>query len=146
MLRQVASRVSLGSSRVTRITPDTVSPTDTEGGADQWARPALPRIDEKKDKIGMFVNYANLSRMLTSSIVFQQIDVEYYTEGDHTTLRMYGVTEVRCACFVELEMNSNVTCRKGTVSSPMSMISSLTFILLNPEALRPTIWNPFKSI
>ncbi|KAF5355326.1 hypothetical protein D9758_006032 [Tetrapyrgos nigripes] len=47
-----------------------------EGGADQWARPALLNLDEKKDKI-----------------VFQQIDIEYHIEGNVTTLRMYGVTE-----------------------------------------------------
>ncbi|OBZ73506.1 DNA polymerase delta catalytic subunit [Grifola frondosa] len=50
---------------------------DAEGGADCWARPPLPSIDEKKD-----------------AIIFQQIDVEDtvdYNGGQ--TLRMFGVTE-----------------------------------------------------
>ncbi|KAF8315418.1 hypothetical protein DL93DRAFT_2196769 [Clavulina sp. PMI_390] len=49
----------------------------SEGGALQWARPALPRIDPDRD-----------------SIIFQQTDVE---EAPHTgaapRLRMFGVTE-----------------------------------------------------
>ncbi|KJA15253.1 hypothetical protein HYPSUDRAFT_172822 [Hypholoma sublateritium FD-334 SS-4] len=51
--------------------------SEAEGGADQWARPPLPRIDEKRD-----------------SIIFQQIDVETASGYDGSTiLRMFGVTE-----------------------------------------------------
>ncbi|KAF8972660.1 ribonuclease H-like domain-containing protein [Flammula alnicola] len=50
---------------------------DAEGGADQWARPALPQLDEKRDRI-----------------VFQQIDVETSSNHDGSIiLRMFGVTE-----------------------------------------------------
>ena len=53
-----------------------------EGGADSWSRPPLRKIDSKKE-----------------TIIFQQIDVENstdYSQGG-TTLRMFGVTEVRGA-------------------------------------------------
>ncbi|KAJ3515999.1 hypothetical protein NLJ89_g1399 [Agrocybe chaxingu] len=53
-------------------------PNDAEGGADCWARPPLPRIDEKRD-----------------SILFQQIDVETASnpETGAIILRIFGVTE-----------------------------------------------------
>ncbi|KAH7929130.1 hypothetical protein BV22DRAFT_1081793 [Leucogyrophana mollusca] len=49
-----------------------------EGGADCWARPALPPLDEKRD-----------------TVVFQQIDVEHAIEYNSGSvgLRMFGVTE-----------------------------------------------------
>ncbi|KAF8159802.1 delta DNA polymerase [Crassisporium funariophilum] len=49
-----------------------------EGGADDWARPPLKALNEKKD-----------------SIIFQQIDVEDSSSFDSgpPTLRMFGVTE-----------------------------------------------------
>ncbi|KZS94329.1 hypothetical protein SISNIDRAFT_453212 [Sistotremastrum niveocremeum HHB9708] len=47
-----------------------------EGGADQWARPPLPDIKEKRD-----------------AIIFQQIDIEEYAEASGgMVIRMYGVT------------------------------------------------------
>ncbi|KAF4610971.1 hypothetical protein D9613_006736 [Agrocybe pediades] len=50
--------------------------TEAEGGADAWARPPLPKIDEKKD-----------------SITFQQIDIETASNHDGSIiLRMFGVT------------------------------------------------------
>ncbi|KAF8519681.1 DNA polymerase family B-domain-containing protein [Gautieria morchelliformis] len=50
---------------------------DSEGGADAWARPPLPKFNPKMDKI-----------------VFQQIDVED-DQGDNngTSLRVFGVTK-----------------------------------------------------
>ncbi|KAF9078186.1 DNA polymerase family B-domain-containing protein [Rhodocollybia butyracea] len=56
-----------------------------EGGADQWARPALPKINEKQDKI-----------------IFQQIDVEENNEGNAPTLRMFGVTEAGHSVLVHI--------------------------------------------
>jgi DNA polymerase delta subunit 1 len=48
-----------------------------EGGADQWKRPPMPRIDAQ-----------------TENVVFQQIDIEQYiADGDKPMLRMFGVTE-----------------------------------------------------
>ncbi|GLB41714.1 putative DNA polymerase [Lyophyllum shimeji] len=49
-----------------------------EGGSDSWARPYLPPLNEKRDKI-----------------VFQQIDVEESQDngGGPARLRMFGVTE-----------------------------------------------------
>ncbi|TFK39414.1 DNA polymerase family B-domain-containing protein [Crucibulum laeve] len=53
---------------------------EAEGGADNWARPALSPINEKRD-----------------SIIFQQIDVEVEESVDYSTgltsLRMFGVTD-----------------------------------------------------
>ncbi|KAF9477762.1 hypothetical protein BDN70DRAFT_880775 [Pholiota conissans] len=50
---------------------------EAEGGADQWARPPLHHIDEKRD-----------------SIIFQQIDIETASNYDGSIiLRMFGVTE-----------------------------------------------------
>ncbi|KIM44857.1 hypothetical protein M413DRAFT_442827 [Hebeloma cylindrosporum] len=49
----------------------------TEGGADSWARPPLPPLNEKQDKI-----------------VFQQIDIETASDSNgKIILRMFGVTE-----------------------------------------------------
>ncbi|PPQ66648.1 hypothetical protein CVT26_009402 [Gymnopilus dilepis] len=50
---------------------------EAEGGADSWARPPPPKINETRD-----------------SIVFQQIDVETASNSDGTIiLRMFGVTQ-----------------------------------------------------
>ncbi|EKM50426.1 uncharacterized protein PHACADRAFT_104509 [Phanerochaete carnosa HHB-10118-sp] len=60
-----------------RLKETSAESREAEGGADQWARPRLPRIDPKKD-----------------AIVFQQIDIEDSTEyGGGPTLRMFGVTQ-----------------------------------------------------
>ncbi|PSR90586.1 hypothetical protein PHLCEN_2v4879 [Hermanssonia centrifuga] len=60
-----------------RLKEDAEETQDAEGGADCWARPALPEIDERRDPI-----------------IFQQIDAEDKTEqGDGSALRMFGVTE-----------------------------------------------------
>ncbi|KAJ8595638.1 hypothetical protein M405DRAFT_871726 [Rhizopogon salebrosus TDB-379] len=49
-----------------------------EGGADSWARPTLPPINEKRDRI-----------------VFQQIDIDQATDSTNGSivLRLFGVTE-----------------------------------------------------
>ncbi|KAJ3576454.1 hypothetical protein NP233_g410 [Leucocoprinus birnbaumii] len=51
--------------------------TEAEGGADNWARPELSKIDPKRD-----------------TIIFQQIDVEEGVDGKgQFGIRMYGVTQ-----------------------------------------------------
>ncbi|KAG7443660.1 uncharacterized protein BT62DRAFT_988235 [Guyanagaster necrorhizus] len=59
-----------------RIKEDIGDTPNAEGGADCWARPALPLINEKKDKL-----------------VFQQIDIDSTNHGGSICLRMFGVTE-----------------------------------------------------
>ncbi|EPQ56433.1 hypothetical protein GLOTRDRAFT_120926 [Gloeophyllum trabeum ATCC 11539] len=49
--------------------------TDAEGGADDWDRPPMPQLNDRKD-----------------TIIFQQIDIEDSYESG-VTVRMYGVTE-----------------------------------------------------
>ncbi|KAG9054686.1 DNA-directed DNA polymerase delta [Serendipita sp. 407] len=49
----------------------------SEGGAGQWSRPEMKRVNEKTD-----------------TITFQQIDIEQYTNDENQImLRMYGITE-----------------------------------------------------
>ncbi|TRM65267.1 ribonuclease H-like domain-containing protein [Schizophyllum amplum] len=61
-----------------RLKDESADGVGAEGGADAWARPALPPIDEKND-----------------AIVFQQIDVEEEIDRNSgtTILRMFGVTD-----------------------------------------------------
>ncbi|KAK0446656.1 DNA polymerase family B-domain-containing protein [Armillaria borealis] len=59
-----------------RIKEEAGDTSNAEGGADYWARPALPPINEKKDKL-----------------VFQQIDIDETNHGGSISLRMFGVTE-----------------------------------------------------
>ncbi|KAL4246251.1 DNA polymerase [Abortiporus biennis] len=59
-----------------RIKEEANESKEAEGGADAWARPPLPTIDEKTDPI-----------------IFQQIDVEDTFENGGHGLRMFGVTE-----------------------------------------------------
>ncbi|KIK61596.1 hypothetical protein GYMLUDRAFT_42607 [Collybiopsis luxurians FD-317 M1] len=59
-----------------RLKEETDGKRAAEGGADQWARPATPKLNENKDRI-----------------IFQQIDVEDNYEGNVPSLRMFGVTE-----------------------------------------------------
>ncbi|KAH7105874.1 DNA polymerase family B-domain-containing protein [Auriculariales sp. MPI-PUGE-AT-0066] len=59
-----------------RIQSETSSTSATEGGASEWARPALDPIDPR-----------------TQSLVFQQIDVEEVMDGFKSAVRMFGVTE-----------------------------------------------------
>ncbi|KII85833.1 hypothetical protein PLICRDRAFT_144471 [Plicaturopsis crispa FD-325 SS-3] len=84
--RKLASNPSFGSQPVQssfadvleRLKEESGDGADVEGGADSWARPPLPALDEKTD-----------------SIIFQQIDVEdaYDNSNGVVTLRLYGVTE-----------------------------------------------------
>ncbi|GJE91144.1 delta DNA polymerase [Phanerochaete sordida] len=60
-----------------RLKETTAESREAEGGADQWARPALPQIDPKND-----------------AVIFQQIDIEDSSEhGGGPSLRMFGVTQ-----------------------------------------------------
>ncbi|KAF8998547.1 DNA polymerase family B-domain-containing protein [Cyathus striatus] len=60
-----------------RLKAESGNVKDVEGGADCWARPNLPPINEKRD-----------------AITFQQIDVDYSDFSvNANNLRMFGVTE-----------------------------------------------------
>ncbi|KAJ7576846.1 DNA polymerase family B-domain-containing protein [Mycena floridula] len=83
--RKLAAAPSIGSQTkdssfadvLERLKSQTDSKAEAEGGSDNWARPPLPVMDEKKN-----------------SIVFQQIDVEEaYGSNNKMELRMFGVTE-----------------------------------------------------
>lgn len=69
---------------------------DAEGGADAWARPALPPINPKRDSISEHSTTSCVGHVLSLSLAFQQIDIEDSVEQQTggTTLRMFGVTQV----------------------------------------------------
>jgi DNA polymerase delta subunit 1 len=66
-----------------------------EGGADSWARPPLPPLNEERDKIGATFSLFLYGTDLRWPLVFQQIDVETASDPNgKIILRMFGVTEV----------------------------------------------------
>ena len=72
---------------------------EAEGGADSWARPPPPKINETRDSIGesapALPPFFKKIQLLHIP-VFQQIDVETASNSDGTIiLRMFGVTQVR---------------------------------------------------
>ena len=56
---------SRGVSRATSMSRQTDSRTESEGGADAWARPKLPKLNPKTDKIGASLRVAHDSSLLT---------------------------------------------------------------------------------
>ena len=95
----------------------------------QWTRPSLDDFDEKTD-----------------SLCFQQIDAEEGTlHGGKTTVKLFGVTEVRRS-FVPnstwlsiWEAIADIVYRPATLSFSMSPTSFITFMSLRRSLLPRTI-------
>ncbi|CAL1714984.1 unnamed protein product [Somion occarium] len=91
---------------------------DAEGGADLWARPTLPPINENRD-----------------AIIFQQIDVEDSADspGGGLGIRMFGVTDTGhsvLAHVTDFLPYFYVACPRGLLSDDLQMLE----LTLNNQA------------
>jgi hypothetical protein len=67
---------------------------EAEGGADLWARPAIPPINEKKDKIGAFPK--SMPRVQYPDTNLESIPANRCRARDGLFKRIYGAEDVRC--------------------------------------------------
>ena len=111
-----------------------------EGGADSWARPPLPPLNEERDKIGATISLFLRMMNLRWPLVFQQIDVETASDPNgKIILRMFGVTEVvilRSSTTLELmapKIRMGIVCWQ--ISPIFNLISMLHFLVASQKMI-----------
>lgn len=118
-----------------------------EGGADSWARPALPRIDEKRDSIGAYIT--GLMHFLTHGVTSCSISTNWY-RSSNGLFQWGNCTKVVWSdrgTFFLLVPSSTLTSlyRPETVSLHLSLVSFRTSMSLFLEVLRNQISTRLQS-